>query len=87
MKSTLVRIFAIMTLATSMSAFAMPEKGKDNNTTNSSKTNAEETTVSCPADQKKSEERPDKDNDQARQEQIEKQNQQWLHDLQGYYGG
>ena len=89
MKSTLIRILTIMTLATSISAFALPrEKPAANKNCNDA--NAESTSAPSPrtagnadkdeqpsaADQEKSE----------RQRLIEKQNKQWLHDLQGMFG-
>ena len=80
MKNTLIRIFTVMTLATSM--FAMSEKAKEAST---SKTNSGETTVCAPADQKDSHDGMDKG--ESKSKQIEEQNKNWLHDLQGVYGG
>lgn len=80
MKSTLIRIFTIMSLATSM--FAMSEKAKDAST---NKTHSDETTVCAPADQRNSQGQSDEGDSKSRK--IERQNKQWLHDLQGIYGG
>ena len=80
MKSTLIRIFTIMTLATSM--FAMSEKAKD---ASSNKKHSDETTVCTPADQQNSQGQSDEGDSRSRK--IEQQNKQWLHDLQGIYGG
>lgn len=80
MKNTLIRIFTVMTLATSM--FAMSEKAKE---ASPSKTHSDETTVCAPADQQNSQGKPDKDDSKSKQ--IEEQNKRWLHNLQGIYGG
>lgn len=80
MKNTLIRIFTVMTLATSM--LAMSEKAKE---ASASKTNSDETTVCAPADQKDSQGSMDKEDSKSKQ--IEEQNKNWLHDLQGVYGG
>lgn len=87
MKTTLIRIFAIMTLATSMSAFAMSEKPKDAGAAKANKANCTETTVSYPVDQPSSNDRSDEDNAKSRQQKIKEQNKQWLHDLQTISAG
>jgi len=86
MKTNLIRVFAIMTLATSISAFALAETNPDKNG-NCSAT-SETKAASANSDAKSSEQGqgPQDDQEKARQQLIEKQNKQWLHDLQGIYG-
>ena len=87
MKTTLIRILTIMTLATSLSAFGMSEPAKGAGT-DPKKTNTTETTVSMlSVDEPKSQQGTDQDNDKSRKQQIEQQYQEWLHNLQGVYGG
>lgn len=87
MKTTLIRILSIMTLATSMSAFAMSEPAKGAGA-DPKKTHSNETTVSMlSVDEPKSQQGTATDNDKSRKQQIEQQNKEWLHNLQGVYGG
>ena len=85
MKSTLIRLLSIMTLATSMTAFALPEKGKD-----SAKSAVE--TKCAPAARDTQMTAPDagrsnSDQEESGQKKIEKQNKQWLHDVQNMVAG
>lgn len=80
MENTFIRIFIVMTLATSM--FAMSEKAKE---ASASKTHSNATTVCAPASQQNSQGQPDKGDSKSKQ--IEEQNKRWLHNLQGIYGG
>lgn len=83
MKSTLMRIFGIMTLATSISAFGLSDKpakaakDKSNNTANCENTAAP---ASAKAEQAKGQ--SDDNEEKARQRLIKEQEKQWLHDLQ-----
>ena len=81
MKSTLIRILAIMTLATSLSAVAQPaNKAKKADCSNASSETA--TAPDVKADQK------DNGREKSKQERmIEEQNKQWLHDVQNIVGG
>jgi len=81
MKGTLIRILSIVTLATSISAFGLSEKASA-----AKKTHSSNATTTAPYTQ----DEPKADQDQAkksREQVIEEQNQQWLHNLQGVYGG
>lgn len=91
MKSTLVRFFAIMTLASSMSGFALTEKAPVAKNTNSDKASCETASASYGPDAwmtDKDEEQSDNSQAKSRkQKQVEEQDKQWLHDLLGIYGG
>lgn len=91
MKSALIRILSIMTLATSISAFALPEKATAAKSTNANNAGCETTTGPYNPDKQKTDQDPGQsDNGQEKsrkQVQIEEQDKQWLHDLQGIYGG
>jgi len=81
MKSTLIRILGIMILATSISAFALPEsKAKKTNCDN---TASESTTApDSKVDQS------DNSQEKSRRERlIEEQDKQWLHDVQNLIAG
>ena len=84
MKPTLIRLLSIMTLAVSMSAYALPAKDKAAGNSNC-------TTASDPkpasANSGSQNSQDQQDPEKARQQLIEQQNQQWLHDLMGVYGG
>jgi hypothetical protein len=91
-KSTLIRMFAIMTLATSISAFAQP-KGSNAAKCSCSNNDSSETVVVAPStrdagnadrDYPPADSGRDKSGSQPN---IEEQNRQWLHNLQGIYGG
>ena len=82
MKNTLIRILAIMTLATSISAFGLSEKASEAKKTHSSNAT---TTTSYAQDEPKADRSQDKK--RSREQMIQEQNKQWLHDLQGVYGG
>lgn len=79
MKGTLLRMFAIMTLATSISAFAPAEEPAKAAKENSKNTNCEAASTPSKADQDKEE--------QARKRLIEEQEKQWIHDLENTGGG
>jgi hypothetical protein len=97
MKNALIRIMTIAMLATSMSTFAMSENTKAaKNTNRDNNTNTHETAVPCTVNQQKSgrdkgqsDEQSDKDKRKARERQqmIQQEDREWLHDLQGIYGG
>ncbi|HXB20635.1 MAG TPA: hypothetical protein VNV88_04590 [Candidatus Solibacter sp.] len=93
MKNALIRIMTIAMLATSMSTFAMSENTKAaKNTNRDNNTNTHETAVPCIVNQQKSgrdEGQSDKDKRKARERQqmIQQEDREWLHDLQGIYGG
>ena len=92
MKSTLIRIFAIMTLATSMSAFAMSDKAAATENTNCNNAKSEATTVANTPDGGKTDQTDEGQSDNSqeksrKQQLIEQQEKQWLQDLQGVYGG
>jgi len=85
MKSTLIRIFVVMTLATSISAFAGTKKDHTAKT-NCDSGNTEGTSTPSPqaADKtNKNEEQSDQEQEKSRRQRlIEEQNKQWLHDVQ-----
>ena len=86
MKTSLIRLFAIMTLATSMSAFALP--AESNAGKNGNCNTASDPKPASANDARGSEQGPGRQDDpeKARQKLIEQQDKQWLHDLQGIYG-
>lgn len=79
MKRNLVRIFAIMTLATSISAFAKSDEPAKKSKNNSK--NCEATATVAKADQNRADQNLT-DEEKARKRLIEEQEKQWLHDLQ-----
>ena len=80
MKSTFMRILAILTLATSISAVAQPES-------KAKKTNCNTTSENTTAPDSKTEQN-DKDQEKSRKERlIEEQDKQWLHDVQNIVAG
>jgi hypothetical protein len=88
MKSNFIRLLTTMTLATSISAFALPgntaagEKNANNK-------KPEVTTPASTANEGMAGQRqgqPNNSEDKSRQQLIEEQNKQWLHDLLGIYG-
>ena len=87
MKNTLIRVVVAATLASSLPAFALSGKGTDRTKDCSS---ASETS-SAPANNAQyavpSQNQTNNDSAQARKQLIEEQDAQWLHDLQGIYGG
>ena len=81
MKSTLIRILAIMTLATSISAVAQPKS-------KASKTNCSNTTTeSTVAPDSKTEQRDNGREKSGKERLIEEQDKQWLHDVQNIVAG
>jgi len=96
MKSTITRILAIAMLTTSISAFAASENAKGGKDSDCKNTQYEDTVVISLAaqgdsdqDETQSDQRDQKSRDQKSKEQqlIQKQDREWLHDLQGIYGG
>ena len=91
MKSTITRILAMAMLTTSISAFAASEKAKASKDTDCRNTQSEDIVVISPVDQPASDqvESQSKQSDQKSKEQrkIQQQDREWLHDLQGIYGG
>ena len=81
MKGNLVRILAIMTLASSISAFAKSDEPAKKSKNNSKNTNCEATATVAKADQNKADQNLT-DEEKARKRLIEEQEKQWLHDLQ-----
>jgi hypothetical protein len=87
MKTSLIRLFTVMTLATSMSAFALPAQSNEARNGNCSTASATEP-ASANSDVSGSEKgQGQQDQEKARQQLIEQQDKQWLHDLQGIFGG
>ena len=88
MKSTLIRLLSIMTLATSMTAFAFPKNAKNS-------TNCSVETTSAPASQPASRDsqvtapdtKQDNDEEKSRHMKIQQQEQQWLYDVQNTVAG
>lgn len=85
MKSTLIRLLSVVTLATSMTAFAAPKK--DMTSTNSSVAPtcapaSRDTQVAAP-----DKAQPDNDQEKFRQMKIKEQEKQWLHDFQNMVAG
>jgi hypothetical protein len=79
MKSTLIRVLSIMTLASSLSAFALSDKAK-NSTAPSGETKCAPASSERRADQDKGQ--SDNDQEKSRLMLIREQEKQWLHDLQ-----
>ena len=91
MKTSLIRLFTLITLASSMSAFALPAQSNATRNGNCS-TASDAEPASANSDVSGSEEGQgqqdgQQDQDKERQQLIDEQNQQWLHDLQGVFGG
>jgi hypothetical protein len=87
MKTSLIRLFTVMTLATSMSAFALPAQSNEARNGNCS-TASDTEPASANSDVSGSEKgQGQQDQEKARQQLIEQQDKQWLHDLQGIFGG
>ena len=90
MKNTLTHILAIMTLATSISAFAMSDKpcsARDNGPNNAS---SETTTAPSSGDAGNAyqgQESLGNGQEKYRKNLIEQQNKQWLHDAQNIVAG
>jgi hypothetical protein len=91
MKTTMMRVLAIATLTTSMSAFALSGNSKTANETNTRNTNSDETIVLYVVEQPSSDQNEAQPNQKQKtseeQQKTEQQDKQWLHDLQGVYGG
>jgi hypothetical protein len=91
MKSTITRIMAIAMLTTSISAFAASEKAKAAKDPDCKNTQYEDTVVisfGVQPDSDRDETQPDQRDQKSEDQQlIQKQDREWLHDLQGIYGG
>jgi hypothetical protein len=87
MKISLIHLLTLMTLATSMSAFALPARSNAARNGNSSTASGTKP-ASASSDVTGSEKgQGQQDQEKARQQLIEQQDKQWLHDLQGIFGG
>ena len=84
MKNSFIRILTIMTLATSISAFALADKASDPKTAKSD-TNCETTAASAKTG--RSEAQSDDSQKSEKQRLIEQQEKQWLHDVQNIVAG
>jgi len=82
MKNTLIRILSIMTLATSISAFGLAEKASA-----AKNTNCSDATTTAPYTQEEPKADQNQEKEKSREQKIQEQDKQWLHDLQGVYGG
>jgi hypothetical protein len=84
MKSTLIHLLSVVTLATSMTAFAAPKK-------NMTSTNSSAATTCTPASRDTQvgpdKGQPDNDQERSRQMKINEQEKQWLHDFQNMVAG
>ena len=85
MKNTLIRIFTIITLATSISAFAGSDKSAKDAKTKPNDTKCETTAAPSTADRKEGQ--SDNNEEKARKRLIEEQEKQWLHDVQNLTAG
>ena len=93
MKNIITRALAVALLTTSISAFAAPGNSKSAKSTDPKQTDSD-TTLVIVVDEPNP---PKTDQDKAQQDQsdeksgkqklIEQQDKQWLHNLQGIYGG
>ena len=85
MKSTLVRILSIMTLATSISAFGLSDKATSVNNASCNDANAETTKAVETRDARSADRYPgqsDNGQEKSRKHLIEEQERQWLKDVQ-----
>lgn len=91
MKSKMIRALSVALLTTSMSAFALSGESKTANETNTKNTNSDEPIVLCLFEQPKADQNEAQPNQKQKkseeQQKTEQQDKQWLHDLQGVYGG
>jgi hypothetical protein len=86
MKNTLIRLLIAMTLTSSLPAFAL--SGKDKNRTKDCSCASDPSSTDKNAQgAKPSQDQTNNDPAQARKQLIEEEDAQWLHDLQGIYGG
>jgi hypothetical protein len=84
MKSTLINLLSVVTLATSMTAFAAPKKDMNSTNSNAATTCAPASRNTQVAPDKG---QPDNDQEKSRQKKINEQEKQWLHDLQNLVAG
>jgi hypothetical protein len=91
MKSSFIRILSIMTLATSISSFALSEKAPAPKNTNSNDAKSEATTEAYtrggPETATHRGQSSYGQEKSPKEQQIEQQDKQWVHDLTGIYGG
>jgi hypothetical protein len=83
MKSTLVRLLALATLATSMSAFAATEKSKHDDAANTSATTQPN---GCPTTQKEDQKEEKKQKKAVKTQQENQEDQDYARFLMGTYG-
>ena len=81
MNKIMIRVLAVATLMSSMSAFAMAENTKAANKANPDKTNCAATTTNSPPDGQISYQ-DEGDHKSERQKLIEQQNKEWLRNLE-----
>lgn len=86
MKSTFIRMLAVLTLATSISGFGLSEKPKSAVKTSSDNTNSETTPAPSKTDQTDMQSDDSQEKSQ-RQRLIEQQEKQWLKDVQNIVAG
>jgi hypothetical protein len=82
MKTTLTRTLLVTLLATSISAFAKSGDAKSNDAATPSNAAQQNDCNRRASDAGKQSEQPSSD-----EQKIEQQDKDWLHDLQGAYGG
>jgi len=91
MKKMLIRAVAIAIFATTLSAGAMSGKAKTSKDKNPNQPNAEEPSTPSSVDRQNSDldevQSEQNRNKSRRQQLIDRENKEWLHNLQGIYGG
>jgi hypothetical protein len=91
MKTTIMRVLAIAMLTTSMSAFALSDKSKTANDPKTKNPDPDETVVLYVVEGPSSDQnqaQPNQNQKKSEEQQtIEQQDKQWVHDLQGVFGG
>ena len=91
MKTSLIRLFTLITLAASLSAFALPAQpnaARNGNCSTGSDTKPDSVNNDVSGSEKgQAQQDGQQDQDKARQQLIDEQDKQWLHDLQGIFGG
>jgi hypothetical protein len=80
MKNAFIRLLSIVTLASSLSAFALSDKAKTASAAKAEPACATASQDAQTADQDKGQ--ADNDQEKARQRLIKQQDEQWLHDTQ-----
>lgn len=85
MKKNFIRLLAIMTLASSLSAFALSAKPGETGNTKTRNTPCE--TAPGPSVPQTTDRQPDNDIERSRQKLIEEQEKQWLYDTRNNDAG